>query len=84
MKNKTKNILTPEMRRIREIEERCLYDTVLSGYSLSIGDYTLKSSNDSYTYNGFKELVVTHVYGKQRGFNTVKGAMKYMEEADMF
>lgn len=56
-------------------EEPFLFDLIMNGYVLSIGDYSISASNGDVSN---KDLVVSTFYEK-RGFNTVKGAMKFIE-----
>jgi|688.fasta_scaffold448227_2 hypothetical protein len=56
-------------------EERYLFELVSEGYVLSLGDYSISASNGDIAN---KDLILS-TYFEKRGFNTVKGAMKYIE-----
>ncbi len=61
-------------------KEEVLSDIIINeGYSLVYNEYTIESCGNSYEYNGDKQFVVTNPYKKVRGFNTVLGAMKYID-----
>lgn len=67
-------------KRKAQIEEDALADIVINdGYSLGFNEYTIDSCDNSYEYNGSKQFVVRHPYKKDRGFNTIKGARKFIE-----
>lgn len=60
-------------------KESILFNEVMEGYSLCMGDFTISSAEKAYEYEGDKDIVVSHPYKKGRGFSTIKGAMKYVE-----
>jgi hypothetical protein len=67
-------------KRKAQIEEDALADIVINdGYSLGFNEYTIDSCGNSYEYNGNKQFVVQHPYKKDRRFNTIKGARKFIE-----
>lgn len=57
-------------------EEQYLFELILDGYVLSLGDYSISASNGDIPN---KDLVLSTYYDK-KGFNTVKGALKHLEE----
>jgi len=60
----------------RNHEEKYLFELVMDGYVLSMGDYTIQASNGDISN---KDLILSDRFQK-KGFNTVKGAIKYLEE----
>jgi hypothetical protein len=78
-------LLTDEMdlnfaKRKAKFEEAALSDIVINDdCSLVFGEYTIESCSNSYEYNGDKQFVVRHPYKKDRGFNTIKGARKFID-----
>lgn len=59
----------------KKYTESYLFELISDGWVLSIGDYSISSSNGDISN---KDIVVSDYYTK-RGFNTVKGAMRYIE-----
>ena len=70
------------IKRKPKEKERVLWDEVMGGYSMAMGDYTIMAASNSYEYNGSKDIIVVKSWGneKPRGFSTIKGAMKYVED----
>ena len=63
------------MSLIKKHQESYIFDLIMDGYVLSIGDYSISASNGDIPN---KDLIVSTYYSK-KGFNTVKGAMNYIE-----
>ncbi len=61
---------------IKREQEQYLFNLIMDGYVLCFGDYSISASNGEISN---KDLILTTYYTK-RGFNTVKGAMKHLEE----
>lgn len=78
-------LLSDEMQkeftqRKSRIEIGAIEDLVINdGYRLEFDGYTI-TTPDSTTYNSDKQFVVVDAYDNCRGFNTIKGAMKYIEK----
>jgi len=53
---------------------------VSEDYSLHRGEFTIENGSGSLDYNGDKQYVVKQYMEKPRGYNTLKGALKYIDD----
>jgi len=67
------------VKREPKQKESILFGEVMGGYSFCMGDFTISCADNVCGYNGSKDIVVSHPYQKNKGFNTIRGAMKYVE-----
>ena len=70
------------IKRKPKEKEKILFDEIMGGYSMTMGDYTIVAAQNCYeTVGANKDIAVLKSWGdKPRGFSTIKGAMKYVED----
>lgn len=67
-------------KRDKRVQEEYISDLIINeGYSLELGEARITSCDNAREYTGNKDFVVSQTYKKDRGFDTIKGAIKYVE-----
>ena len=71
--------LTDHVEKVRKANrEEVLLDTLEQGYSIEMDEFTILHAQNS-SYTGQKDVVVDLFNIKRKTFNTVLGAMNYVE-----
>lgn len=70
-------------KRDKRVQDEYLTDLLCNeSYTLSLGAKQLTSCDNARGYYGEKQFVVSDDFKKERGFDTIKGALKYLDTDD--